>query len=191
MSAEEKSLLGELNKDLENPDDFDIRILNSSGAFVHNFRISSTVSTRLDTAENNCLTKFCSQKVHRRYAVIRTDNSHINREELLYLLRGGRLDDKMEETLLETLQQEAYDKKFGIVYVYFLHVDFVEANVRRVFKYRAIKCEQQRGRYDCDVFVYLYIRAIIGGRSTFLVNPPGEIPEAMRARLAAHLLIAG
>ena len=64
MSAEEKSLLGKLNKDLENPDDFDIRILNSSGAFVHNFRISSTVSTRLNTAENNCLTKFCSQKVH-------------------------------------------------------------------------------------------------------------------------------
>ena len=27
---------------------------------------------------------------------------------------------QMEETLLETLQQEAFDKKFGIVSVYFL-----------------------------------------------------------------------
>ena len=36
----------------------------------------------------------------RRYAVIRTDNSHINREELLYLLRGGRLDDKVSLYML-------------------------------------------------------------------------------------------
>ena len=31
----------------------------------------------------------------RRYNVIVTTNSTINREELLYVLRGGRLDDKV------------------------------------------------------------------------------------------------
>ena len=26
------------------------------------------------------------------------------------------------------------------------HVDFIEQNVRKIFRYQAIKCEQQRGR---------------------------------------------
>ena len=45
--------------------------------------------------------------------------------------------------------------------------------------------------FDCGVFVYLFVKSIIEGRSTLLVNPPNDIPEAMRARLAAQLLLAG
>ncbi|XP_020266128.1 uncharacterized protein LOC109841579 [Asparagus officinalis] len=71
------------------------------------------------------------------------------------------------------------------------HADFIEDNVRQIFRYQAIKCEQQRGRFDCGVFVYLFVKSIIKGRSTLLVNPPNDIPEAMRARLAAQLLLAG
>ncbi|XP_020271701.1 uncharacterized protein LOC109846874 [Asparagus officinalis] len=71
------------------------------------------------------------------------------------------------------------------------HADFIEDNVRKIFRYQAIKCEQQRGRFDCGVFVYLFVKSIIEGRSTLLVNPPNDIPEAMRARLAAQLLLAG
>ncbi|XP_020241804.1 uncharacterized protein LOC109834396 [Asparagus officinalis] len=267
MTDEEEALLGELNNELPDPTLFNLRIIDSTGAFVHNLKIPSPVAERLDKAEIDSLTKFCSQKIHKRYNVIVTTNSTINREELLYVLRGGRLDDKVEEAVLDTISQEAYGKGYGVVSVFFLHslyglevnnyehylnfidkytayriehlliplvrddhwhlvevdlkdkvvkhyssagheawmepvnkiikffdahhADFIEDNVRQIFRYQAIKCEQQRGRFDCGVFVYLFVKSIIEGRSTLLVNPPNDIPEAMRARLAAQLLLAG
>ncbi|XP_020272518.1 uncharacterized protein LOC109847698 [Asparagus officinalis] len=256
MIDEEEDLLGELNNELPDPTLFNLRIIDSTGAFVHNLKITSPVAERLDKAQIESLTKFYSQKIH-----------SINREELLYVLRGGRLDDKVEEAVLDTISQEAYGKGYGVVSVFFLHslyglevnnyehylnfidkytayriehlliplvrddhwhlvevdlkdkvvkhyssagheawmepvnkiikffdahhADFIEDNVRQIFRYQAIKCEQQRGRFDCGVFVYLFVKSIIEGRSTLLVNPPNDIPEAMRARLATQLLLAG
>ena len=65
MTAEEEGLLGELNKDIPDPVLLSIHIIDSWGTFVHNFRIPSKVSARLSATENNCLTKFCSQKNHK------------------------------------------------------------------------------------------------------------------------------
>ncbi|XP_020266374.1 uncharacterized protein LOC109841851 [Asparagus officinalis] len=120
MTDEEEALLGELNNELPDPTLFNLRIIDSTGAFVHNLKIPSPIAERLDKAEIDSLTKFCSQKIHKRYNVIVTTNSTINREELLYVLRGGRLDDKVEEAVLDTISQEAYDKGYGVVSVFFL-----------------------------------------------------------------------
>ncbi|XP_020243585.1 uncharacterized protein LOC109821842 [Asparagus officinalis] len=129
MTDEEEALLGELNNELPDPTLFNLRIIDSTGAFVHNLKITSPVAERLDKAKIESLTKFCSQKIHKRYNVIVTTNSTINREELLYVLRGGRLDDKVEEAVLDTISQEAYGKGYGVVSVFFLHSLYgLEAN---------------------------------------------------------------
>ncbi|XP_020245838.1 uncharacterized protein LOC109823840 [Asparagus officinalis] len=82
MTDDEVALLGKLNKEILDPTSFNIRIIDSTCVFVHNLKIPSVLAARLDKAQINRLTKFCSQKIHRRYNIIVTSNSSINREEL-------------------------------------------------------------------------------------------------------------
>ncbi|XP_020258478.1 MATH and LRR domain-containing protein PFE0570w-like [Asparagus officinalis] len=76
MTDEEEALLGELNNELPDPTLFNLRIIDSTCAFVHNLKIPSPVAERLDKAEIESLTKFCSQKIHKRYNVIMASSSN-------------------------------------------------------------------------------------------------------------------
>ncbi|XP_020249342.1 uncharacterized protein LOC109827250 [Asparagus officinalis] len=64
-------------------------------------------------------------------------------------------------------------------------------NVWKKYRYEAVPCEQQRGMFDCGLFVPLYITAIIQGTDTSQVTNPADEADVIRAKLVAELLIEG
>ncbi|XP_020258300.1 golgin subfamily A member 6-like protein 22 [Asparagus officinalis] len=64
IKKKEEALLKLLNEDIPNIDDFSIRLIDSKGTFVHNFRVPQHVLSKLTPDENRRISEFCNQKAH-------------------------------------------------------------------------------------------------------------------------------
>ncbi|XP_020262224.1 DNA ligase 1-like [Asparagus officinalis] len=126
IKKNEEALMKLLNEGIPVVDDFSIRLVDSKRIFVHNFRISQHVATKLTLEENRWVSEFCNQKAHQSCIVVNTSNSSIDSLELLNLLRGGRIDDHVMEALIDRINTwldrpeiAPMSHNYGVVSVFF------------------------------------------------------------------------
>ncbi|XP_020266889.1 ER lumen protein-retaining receptor-like [Asparagus officinalis] len=65
-----------LNEGIPVVDDFSIRLVDSEGTFVHNFRIPHHVAAKLTLEENRWVLELCNQKAH-QYCVVARFNVYL------------------------------------------------------------------------------------------------------------------